>query len=196
MWLRSFMKGIFKIYCGIMYRVKVVGNENIPDEGAYILCANHVHAMDAISYVVNEKRMFYIMAKSELFDNKLKNWFFTNVAAFPIKRGKGDTDALDVAKNLLKDGQMLFIFPEGTRNGMAKGVRMKKGAAMLALAANAPIIPIGIKGDYKPFSKVRISVGKPISLEKYTTGEDLNPRDIVALTQEMQAEIVRLRDEE
>lgn len=196
MWLRSFMKGIFKIYCGIMYRVKVVGNENIPDEGAYILCANHVHAMDAISYVVNEKRMFHIMAKAELFDNKFKKWFFTNLAAFPIKRGKGDTDALDVAKNLLKGGQMLFIFPEGTRNGMAKGVRMKKGAAMLALAANAPIIPIGIKGDYKPFSKVRINIGKPISLEKYTTGEDLNPRDVVSLTQEMQAEIIRLRDEE
>jgi 1-acyl-sn-glycerol-3-phosphate acyltransferase len=91
---------------------------------------------------------------------------------------------------------MIFIFPEGTRNGLAKGVRMKKGAAMLALAANAPIIPIGIKGDYKPFSKVRISVGKPISLEKYTTGEDLNPRDVVALTQEMQAEIIKLRDAE
>ena len=70
MWLRSFMKGVFKIYCSIVYRVKVVGNENIPDEGAYILCANHVHAMDAISYVVNEKRMFYIMAKSELFEGK------------------------------------------------------------------------------------------------------------------------------
>ena len=52
------------------------------------------------------------------------------------------------------------------------------------------------QGDYKPFSKVRISVGKPISLEKYATGADVNPRDIVSLTQEMQAEIVRLRDEE
>lgn len=195
MWLRSFMKGIFKIYCSIVYRVTVVGNENIPDEGAYILCANHVHAMDSISYVVNEKRMFYIMAKSELFEGKLKNWFFTNVAAFPIKRGKGDTDALGVAKDLLREGKLLFMFPEGTRNGLAKGIKMKKGAALLALSANAPIIPIGIKGDYKPFSKVRISVGKPISLEKYTTGEDINPRDIVSLTQEMQAEIIRLRDE-
>lgn len=195
MWVRSFLKGFFKIYCSILYRIDVVGIENIPAEGGFILCSNHVHFVDSISYVVNEKRMCYIMAKAELFDTKFKNWLFTNVAAFPVKRGKGDTDALDVAKSYLRDGKLLFMFPEGTRNGMAKGIKMKKGAAILSLSTNAPIIPMGIKGDYKPFSKVRLNIGKPISLDKYTTGEEINPREIIALTQEMQAEIIRLRDE-
>ena len=74
---------------------------------------------------------------------------------------------------------------------------MKKGAAILALSTNSVIVPIGIKGNYKPFTKVRIRIGKPITLEKYTTGtEQLNPRDIVDLTNRMKDEIIELRDGE
>lgn len=194
---RAIMILIMRIYCGIVYRIKIEGMENLPKEGNTIICSNHVHMLDSISLVIRfkTKRMTRVMAKEELFKNKIAAWAFRKAGAFPIKRGKGDTEALEVAKDYIKKGDMLLMFPEGTRNGLDKGLKMKKGAAILALSTNSVIVPIGIKGNYKPFTKVRIRIGKPITLENYTTGaEELNPREIVDLTNRMKDEIIALRD--
>ena len=196
---RAIMIFIMRIYCGIVYRIKVEGMENLPKEGNTIICSNHVHMLDSISVVIRfkTKRMTRVMAKEELFRNKIVAWAFRKAGAFPIKRGKGDTEALEVAKDYINKGDMLLMFPEGTRNGLDKGLKMKKGAAILALSTNSVIVPIGIKGNYKPFTKVRIRIGKPITMEKYTTGiEELNPREIVDLTNRMKDEIIALRDGE
>ena len=196
---RAIMILIMRIYCGIVYRIKIEGMENLPKEGNTIICSNHVHMLDSISLVIRfkTKRMTRVMAKEELFKNKIAAWAFRKAGAFPIKRGKGDTEALEVAKDYIKKGDMLLMFPEGTRNGLDKGLKMKKGAAILALSTNSVIVPIGIKGNYKPFTKVRIRIGKPITLENYTTGaEELNPREIVDLTNRMKDEIIALRDGE
>ena len=196
---RAIMIFIMRIYCGIVYRIKIEGMENLPKEGNTIICSNHVHMLDSISLVIRfkTKRMTRVMAKEELFKNKIAAWAFRKAGAFPIKRGKGDTEALEVAKDYINKGDMLLMFPEGTRNGLDKGVKMKKGAAILALSTNSVIVPIGIKGNYKPFTRVRIRIGKPITLENYTTGtSDLNPREIVDLTNKMKDEIIALRDGE
>ncbi len=196
---RAIMIFIMRIYCGIVYRIKIEGMENLPKEGNTIICSNHVHMLDSISLVIRfkTKRMTRVMAKEELFKNKIAAWAFRKAGAFPIKRGKGDTEALEVAKDYINKGDMLLMFPEGTRNGLDKGLKMKKGAAILALSTNSVIVPIGIKGNYKPFTKVRIRIGKPITLENYTTGtEELNPREIVDLTNRMKDEIIALRDGE
>lgn len=196
---RAIMIFIMRIYCGIVYRIKIEGMENLPKEGNTIICSNHVHMLDSISLVIRfkTKRMIRVMAKEELFKNKIAAWAFRKAGAFPIKRGKGDTEALEVAKDYINKGDMLLMFPEGTRNGLDKGLKMKKGAAILALSTNSVIVPIGIKGNYKPFTKVRIRIGKPITLENYTTGaEELNPREIVDLTNRMKDEIIALRDGE
>lgn len=196
---RAIMIFIMRIYCGIVYRIKIEGMENLPKEGNTIICSNHVHMLDSISLVIRfkTKRMIRVMAKEELFKNKIAAWAFRKAGAFPIKRGKGDTEALEVAKDYINRGDMLLMFPEGTRNGLDKGLKMKKGAAILALSTNSVIVPIGIKGNYKPFTKVRIRIGKPITLENYTTGaEELNPREIVDLTNRMKDEIIALRDGE
>lgn len=196
---RAIMILVMRIYCGIVYRIKIEGMENLPKEGNTIICSNHVHMLDSISLVVRfkTKRMIRVMAKEELFSNKIAAWAFRKAGAFPIKRGKGDTEALEVAKNHINDGDMLLMFPEGTRNGLDKGIKMKKGAAILALSTNSVIVPIGIKGNYKPFTKVRIRIGKPITLENYAvSNEELNPRDIVDLTNRLKDEIIALRDGE
>lgn len=196
---RAIMIFIMRIYCGIVYRITVEGMEDLPKEGNTIICSNHVHMLDSISLVIRfkTKRMTRVMAKEELFKNKIAAWAFRKAGAFPIKRGKGDTEALEVAKDYIKKGDMLLMFPEGTRNGLEKGLKMKKGAAILALSTNSVIVPIGIKGNYKPFTKVRIRIGKPITLENYTTDtEELSPRDIVDLTNRMKDEIIALRDGE
>lgn len=194
--IRAFLKGFFNIYCHLIYKMKVVGMENIPAEGACLICANHVSLLDAISFAIHTKRMFYPMAKEELFKNKISAIIMKDVGCFPVKRGKGDTAALDTAKDYLRKGEMVWIFPEGTRNLLLKGGKIKKGAAIIALSENVPIIPIGIQGNYKPFTKITLNIGKPITLEEYKTGEDLEPREIVKLTQKIQEEIVRLRDED
>lgn len=196
---RTIMIWVMRIYCAIVYRIKIEGMENLPEEGNTIICSNHVHMLDSISLVIRfkTKRMIRVMAKEELFNTKIKAWAFRKAGAFPIKRGKGDTEALEVAKNYINNGDMLLMFPEGTRNGLDKGIKMKKGAAILALSTDSVIVPIGIKGNYKPFTKIRIRIGKPITLEKYVTGtESINPRDIVDLTNKMKDEIIALRDGE
>lgn len=193
---RAILKCVMGIYCAIVYRIKVEGMENIPKDGKAILCSNHVHVLDSVSMVCRfkTKRMIRIMAKEELFNTKLKAKVFYEVGAFPVKRGKGDKEAMDVAKNSIEKGELLMIFPEGTRNGFDKGIKIKRGAAVLALSTNASIIPIGIKGNYKPFTKIRIKIGKPITMEGYQTGEEINPKDIIRLTDRIKDEILALRD--
>ena len=102
-------------------------------------------------------------------------------------------EAMNVAEDYLQKGEMLMIFPEGTRNLLARGGKIKRGASRLALAENVPIIPVGIDGNYKPFTKVRITVGKPITLEGYSTGESTTPEDITRLTDRLQENILALK---
>lgn len=176
-------------------RTKVIGRENIPENGAAILCSNHIHFFDSVSIVVHNKRMIYIIAKEELFRSKIGNWFFRDVGAFPVSRGKGDVEAIETANKHLQNGELLLIFPEGTRNGLEKGLKFKKGAAYMAIQNKVPVIPIGIKGTFKLFSKTTINIGKPMDISEYIDENKVDPRKVITLTNKIQEEVVRLRDE-
>lgn len=94
----------------------------------------------------------------------------------------------------LKDGKILGIFPEGTRNGMAKGVKVHNGAALIALKTNTPIIPVGIQGSFKPFTKVRINIGKPMDFSEYI--DQKSDKDVLnKITEEFMKEVIRLTNE-
>ena len=194
--VRWLFKGLCNIVFHIIYRMDVKGIENIPKEGAVILCANHIHLVDSIALVIHIKRMLYIMVKAELMKSKIGNWFFDSLGCFAVDRGKSDTKAIAEAENHLRNGDMLMIFPEGTRNGMAKGLKMKKGAAMIALQTKTPILPIGIEGTFKPFSKIKIRFGKPMDLSKYFAMEQTGAREWIEVTNLMKDEIIKLRDGE
>lgn len=193
--VRGLVVNIFRIMLNSVIRTKIIGKENIPNEGAAIICPNHIHIFDSVSVVVNNKRKIYVMAKEELFKSKIGNWFFRDVGAFPVSRGKGDTKALDTAGEYLKNGELLLVFPEGTRNGLEKGIKFKKGAAYIAIQNKVPIIPVGIVGTFKPFSKTTINIGKPIDIREYVDSEKQDPRKIIALTNKLQEEVIKLRDE-
>lgn len=193
---RTIIKGTANVLCHLIYRYDVEGYENLPKEGSAVLCANHIHMLDSVSIVIHIKRMIYIMVKKELMTSKMGNWFFNKLGCFAVDRGKGDMKAIESAENHLKDGDLLLIFPEGKRNGMAKGEKMKKGAAMIALEAKAPIIPIGIQGSFKPFTKIKIRVGKPMDMTEYFSKEEVGARDYITLTNKMKDEIIALRDGE
>lgn len=194
--VRKLVKGFANIMCHIIYRFDVKGLENLPKEGAAIVCANHIHLLDSVTIVIHIKRMIYIMVKKELMESKIGNWFFNKLGCFAVDRGKGDVKAIEDAEGHVKNGDLLMIFPEGSRNGMAKGIKMKKGAAMIALQTKTPIIPVGISGSFIPFTKIKIRFGKPLDLSTYFEMEKTGPREWITVTNKMQEEIISLRDGE
>ena len=194
--VRKIVKGFANIMCHIIYRFDVKGLENIPKEGAAVICANHIHLLDSVTIVIHIKRMIYIMVKKELMKSKIGYWFFDKLGCFAVDRGKGDVKAIEDAEGHVKDGDLLMIFPEGKRNGMAKGIKMKKGAAMVALQTKTPIIPVRISGSFIPFTKIKIRFGKPMDLNAYFEMEKTGPREWITVTKKMEEEIISLRDGE
>ena len=195
--VRKIFVAICYVICHCFYRVKPHDYDNIPEEGAAIICGNHIHLFDAISFVVHlKKRMIYVMAKAELFESKFGNWLFTRVGAFPVARGKGDVGAVNTANHHLEEGDLLLLFPEGTRNGLAKGQKFKKGAAYMAIQNKVPLVPIAFVGEFKFMHKVDIRVGKPIDVKPYLSDDgEVDVRKVIELTKVLQEEVIKLRDE-
>lgn len=193
--MRIIIKFIFKIFAIIIYRPKIVGKENLPKEGGALLCPNHVSNLDAAIIVAMFQRKVNVLAKEELFKNKFLCWIADLFGIYPVKRGAADMQAIKISLKILKHDGLLLIFPEGTRNGMAKGVKPKNGAVLIAGTAQKPIIPIGIQGSFKPFTRVIVNIGKPID---YTNlKEEIKDKEqATKLTAELMKTIVDLRDED
>ena len=192
--MRVIIKFIFKIFAIILYRPKIVGKENLPKDGGALLCPNHVSTLDAAVIVAMFKRKVNVLAKEELFKNGFLCWIADLFGIYPVKRGKADMQAIKISLTLLKRNELLLMFPEGTRNGMAKGIKPKNGAVLIAAIAGKPIIPIGIQGSFKPFTKVIVNIGKPIDYSKLK--EEVKDKEQASeLTKDLMKEIVHLRDQ-
>ena len=167
---KKFVRKVVKIVLStaykIAYRIKITGE--VPDEGAYILCANHINYLDAAAIVLFNKRKVNFVAKEDLFTHGALMWLGHLFDAIPIKRDMQDIEAMKRCLKVLKNGELLGIFPEGTRNGMEKNLKSKNGAAYMAMKSKVKVIPVGIHGTFKPFSKVYINYGEPIDLSGYT----------------------------
>ena len=195
--LRKICRAIVKPLCHlaalIVYRVRVEGIENVPKDSACIVCGNHVHALDAPALVAVTNRKIRFMAKEELWKSLGFRFMAFVFYVFPVKRGKGDTDAIKTSIKLLKSNQILGMYPEGTRNGLEKGVKPKNGAVTLASRNNVPIVPFGVEGTFKPFTKVTYRFGKPMDFSSYK--ENAKDKEVLdTLTNEVMARIVELRD--
>ena len=174
------IKAVLHLTCLITHRVKKVGEENIPKEGAYILCGNHTSNWDPVILITCTKRKICFLAKEELFENR----FFVLLARlfeiFPVKRGKQDIQSTKNSLRILKENKLLGLFPEGTRHGLEKNGKVKNGAAYLAIKTGVPVIPIGIKGEYKLFSKIILQYGKPMEFKQYEKNKDKEILDKVS----------------
>jgi 1-acyl-sn-glycerol-3-phosphate acyltransferase len=157
---------IFRYIFKPLYRIKVFGLENVPDKGAYIICANHRNAIDPILIGSIYPHKVYCMAKAELFDNKFLAWFFGKIGTFPVKRGEPDMKSIKTSLKILSEGKILGLFPEGTRN-KSDDIKAEPGIAMFAIKSKVPIVPVAIISDYKMFKKTKIVIGAPIDLAKY-----------------------------
>lgn len=191
--MRVFIKSIFWLISVFMYRIKIYGKDNIPKKGAVLVCPNHVHALDSAVIIAHSKRKINVLAKAELFTGGIRKWFADLFGIFPIKQDAADIDAIKTSLRVLKNGEPLMIFPEGTRNGLAKGTPLKNGPVILAIKSGTPIIPVGIKGNFKFWSKIVINIGTPISYEEYK--DKLKDKEFISnLTKELMYEVVKLRD--
>lgn len=176
----TFVRYLVKIFFKIFYRVKYYGLENIPEEGGYLLCANHVTGMDMFYIGVQLKRRVHWMAKSELFDIPVLSGIIKWFGAYPLTRGKADLKAAKSTLEYLEQGEIVGIFPQGTRtfNKDISKIKPKQGVAKFAAESGKPIFPVGIDGRARIFSKVNIVYGKPFYLDveegkKYTKVEYL-----------------------
>lgn len=150
----------------LLFFFKVNGKNNIPKEGAYIICSNHLSNHDPVFLGLALKRQLFFMAKAELFKNPFLAKLIRTLGAFPVERGAGDGKAINEAEQIVKDGKLLGIFIEGTRSKTGEFLRPKSGAAIIAQQMNIPVIPICItpkNKKIKVFQKVTISIGTPIT---------------------------------
>ena len=169
--MRAVIVFLIRMFCYIVFRVGKIGKENVPRTGAYIMCANHTSNWDPPIIVACTNRKMHIMAKAELFKNKFICWFAEKCWVFPVKRGGKDIESMKHSLKVLKNGEMLMLFPEGTRNGMSKNGKAQNGAAFMALRTGVPVIPVGIIGDMKPFHKVTLNYGKPLDFSEYKSNK-------------------------
>ena len=191
--MRKFLKGLFWLMSVIVYRIRVNGKENLPKDGAALVCPNHVHALDTVLVVVHANRKINVLAKEELFKNGFLRFLAKVFGVYPVKQNSADLGAIKTSLKLLKNEELLLIYPEGTRNGLEKGKPVKNGPMTIAIKAGVPIVPVGIKGSFKAFSRITINIGKPMDFTEYK--EQVNDKEVVTnLTQDLMNEIVRLRD--
>lgn len=164
--------------------VKFSGKENMPKDGAVVLIANHRHWSDIVLMALAAwPRQVHFMAKSEYGNNKLLNWLIYHLGSFTVERGEADLRAIKTALKYLKKGEVVGIFPEGTRNRGEGLLPFKEGAFMLAYRAKAQVVPLALNnaeryltiGGERPTAKM----GEAYGLEQFV-GENNKPDDVAA----------------
>lgn len=172
----------------------IEGGENLPANGPAVLVANHVSLWDPPVLGCSVKRKVHFMAKEELFQIPVIGRIFPLLECFPIKRGKMDRNALRIAAQYLEKGEVLGIFPEGTRNREKSGLLpFQPGAALFAIRSGVPIIPIGLIGTRTSFpltlrGRLRVRIGKPLVYpEMY--GQKLSHEELERVSGELAEQI-------
>lgn len=152
-------------------RFRPQGLENIPADGPFIIAANHIHALDPVIIAITVPQHVSFMAKEEVMRSRLLGWLVKHVGSFPVKRGKADISAIRQALKILAQGNVLGIFPEGTRSKTGEVQSAFAGTAMLAARADAPIVPVALYGRYRLGSTFCINIGKPVRIESAVPGK-------------------------
>jgi len=190
---RTIISFLIRTYCKIVYRVKIIGKENIPQDGNVLFCGNHRTYLDPPLIIVTAGRYMRFMAKDELKKNPLFAFLGVLYDGIFVKRDEKDIGPLKTALKTLKEGKCVGLFPEGTRNGLEKNDgKVKNGAAYLALKTNSKVVPIGIVGPAKPFTKNAIVYGKPLDFSEYATTKKIEKEVEDKVSDIIMSEIIKL----
>ena len=165
--MKKFFAGLFKR----LLRIKIVNPQNEPTDKNYIVCCNHTSLWDVVAIAIGLKRQVCFMAKKEIFKVPVVNWFVKSMGAFPVDRKSGDVGAIKKTIEILKEGNCIGIFPQGTRCPYKnpRDTDVKDGMGMIAKRAEVGILPVAIKtkkGKLKFFRKTEFIIGEFIPLEE------------------------------
>jgi glycerol-3-phosphate dehydrogenase (NAD(P)+) len=163
------VRGVLQPFFHIYFRLSRIGREHLPAEGPYIIAANHRSFLDPFVIATMARRPMYYVAKKELFKRPWQAWILNALGAFPVDRGAGDEQFIETAKAILAQGDVVLIFPEGTRVRPGALGRAKRGVGRLALESGVPVIPVAVIGTeairrgwrIRPH-KVRIRAGRAL----------------------------------
>ncbi|KPL59761.1 lysophospholipid acyltransferase family protein [Rossellomorea vietnamensis] len=163
--LYTFARGLVKSILSPLYRIEVKGLEHFPKDGGVLLCTNHIDNLDPPVVGISAPRPVSFMAKEELFNVPVLGKLLPDLRAFPVKRGMSDREALRKGLKVLKQGDVLGLFPEGTRSKTGQIGKGLAGAGFFALRSEAYVVPCAIIGPYKPFRKLKVVFGAPIPMD-------------------------------
>ncbi len=191
------IKPIGKLYLHSYLRIKTVGLENIPKEGAFIVACNHINYVDPALLLMKFPRPIHFMAKVEAFKNKFFAWILTRFNAFPVSRGRSDKSSIEYAVKLIEDGKVIGIFPEGTRSKDLKPKEAKAGLALIARQTKADILPCSLYCEKKKgfMRKVTVRYGELIKYDELGISEDGSTRELREAAQKVMERIVDLWEE-
>lgn len=212
-WQTRLLANILRPFVRLLYKIEVTGTENLPKTGGYVLAANHVTTLDAlaVAYMMYFRlhRAPHFLAKEGLFRTPIVGPVLLACGQIPVFRsGRNNTDPMQSAYDVLNAGHIIGIFPEGTltREPNQWPMRARTGAIRLSLETGVPIIPVGQWGTEavmetysskirpKPWHKVRIVIGKPISMDPYKD-KKMSTEDLVELSDQVMVEITNLVEE-
>ena len=185
----------------VLGRMRTSGERNVPARGGFIYCPNHISDADPVAFFVSQPRRAWFIGKQELFDIPVLGWFFYHFHAFPIRRDTADRAALRRAEACLRRGEPILLFPEGRCSQTGRLQRIQSGAALLALRADVPIVPVGIEhtnemlpyGSLVPrFSRhpVRLTFGPVIRPQEFASLK--HGEAVEAMTRRLGDELARL----
>ncbi|MCM3788306.1 lysophospholipid acyltransferase family protein [Domibacillus sp. 8LH] len=160
----TFAKTVVKSILTPAYRIHVKGHEHFPKEGGVLLCANHIDNLDPPIVGITSKRPVRFMGKEELFKKKWMGKLMKELNVFPVKRGMSDREAIRTGLKILKEGQVLGLFPEGTRSKNGELGKGLAGAGFFALRTDAAVVPCAIIGPYKLGKPLQVVYGPPIDM--------------------------------
>jgi 1-acyl-sn-glycerol-3-phosphate acyltransferase len=160
---------LFQPFFQIYFRMTRIGLEHVPRRGPVIIAANHRSFLDPFVIACMARRPMYYVAKKELFQKRWQGWFLNALGAFPVDRGASDEESMKTARAILERGDIVLIFPEGTRIRPGALGQPKRGVGRLALQTGAPVVPVAVIGTeairrgwrIRPH-KVRIRAGRPL----------------------------------
>jgi len=192
----------------VLFRWHIEGRDNVPPSGPAVIAANHQSFCDSLFLPLAMARRVTFLAKAEYFDSRQTAWFFKAIGQIPIQRQGGDASAraLATAREVLDEGKLIALYPEGTRSTDGRVHRGRTGVARLALETGVPVVPVGISGTdaiqprgsrwLRPFRPVRVSFGTPMRFESASlvdaeTGRTSTER-LRSFTEELMREISAL----
>jgi 1-acyl-sn-glycerol-3-phosphate acyltransferase len=182
------------------FRLEVEGKELIPKKGPGILAANHRSYLDVPMLGMVTRRQLHFMAKAELWERRFSRWFCDVMGSFPVRRGEADRAALERSLELLNAGELLGLFPEGTRQEGPVIQHCQMGVAYLAQKTGSPVVPVAITGSDRAMglgasvprpAKIRVRVGTPLDLSMPGTRPRLAREKATA---QLRAELQQLYD--